>query len=211
MKPLTSSVLVLGSTGLIGREVIRQSPVPLYCAARRSIDDLEPKHQLLVENNLTELQFPDGLETVICCLGSTIKKAGSKQAFKAMDLDLPLGLLEKALEQGAKRLLIVSSQGASSKSLLFYNQIKGNLEDAIGLQNWQQVVIFRPSLLLGQRDEMRPVERFAQWLFPLIGFLLPIRYRPIDAHSLSSAIWHYCNNTIEPGIQVKEGKQLWIK
>jgi len=184
--------------------------MPLYCASRRTLVNISEDHSQLVADNLKDIEFPPDIDTVICCLGSTIKKAGSKKNFEMSDYQLPMDLFKSALEKGARRLLIVSSQGASSSSSIFYNQIKGKLEDAIGQLGWEQVVIFRPSLLLGERDESRPGEQIGQWLAPLFRYILPNNYRPIRAETLASAIWHYYQE-FEPGVQVKEGNQLWIK
>lgn len=125
------------------------------------------------------------------CLGTTIKKAGSQAAFRAVDYELPLALARRAGEAGVRRLFLVSSSGADARSSIFYSRVKGELDEAVSRLPFEAVHIFRPSLLLGERSESRPGERFLQRLSP---FLFPLmtgplrRYRPVEARSVALAM-----------------------
>jgi uncharacterized protein YbjT (DUF2867 family) len=100
------------------------------------------------------------VDDVFCCLGTTIKKAGSQEAFRKVDVDYPLAVARVALEAGARRYLIVTAVGADAKSSLFYNRCKGEVDDALSAMPFPRgVAIFHPSMLLGDRDESRPAER----------------------------------------------------
>jgi uncharacterized protein YbjT (DUF2867 family) len=123
-----------------------------------------------------------------CCLGTTLKKAGSPEAFRAVDHDLPLALIKAAAERGFARLFLVSSAGADARSAFLYSRVKGELEAAAAALPFEAVHIARPSLLLGARSESRPAEAFAQALAPWLGPLLPARLRPIRAEAVARAL-----------------------
>jgi uncharacterized protein YbjT (DUF2867 family) len=130
-------------------------------------------------------------DTVFCCLGTTIKKAGSQEAFKKVDYDYPLALAKTMRNKGAAHFLIVTALGSDAQSMFFYNRVKGELEEAlIGLQ-FPSLSIFQPSLLLGERKEQRLGEDFAKFFMPLITPLLAgslRKYRAIQAADVAKAM-----------------------
>lgn len=140
-------------------------------------------------NELKDMEnFPKG-EDVFCCLGTTMKKAGSKEAFYKVDFTYPYELAQRALKEGASRFFLVSSLGANLKSKVFYNRVKGELEDKISFLDYRTIYIFKPSLLRGKREEMRPGERFAQAITRIIPFIGPWKkYHPIHADKVADAM-----------------------
>ena len=127
-----------------------------------------------------------------CCLGTTIKVAGSKSAFRAVDFDAVLAFARAAKVAGASRLAVVSALGADPRSAVFYNRVKGEMEQALRGLDMPCLVIARPSLLLGERKALgqasRPGEAIAQALMPAFGWLLPRRLRPIRADAVAAAM-----------------------
>jgi uncharacterized protein YbjT (DUF2867 family) len=132
-----------------------------------------------------------GADDIFCALGTTIRKAGSQEAFRRVDLEYPLAVAREALQAGAEQFLLVSSVGADPRSKNFYLRTKGELEQEIAKLGFPAVHIFRPSLLLGKRPEFRPAERFVQAVAPLLNLGLIgglARYKAIPAAAVGKAM-----------------------
>ena len=194
----TCVALVAGATGLVGRAILallladtRYSTV--HVVGRRAPDVQHPKLVVHISASLTNWPCP-AVDDVFIALGTTIKVAGSKAAFKAIDGDAVVAIASSAKAAGATRLAVVSAMGASAQSSVFYNQVKGEMEAAVGQLAFKTLVIARPSLLAGDRDALRQPERLAEklslmafkWLKPLI----PANYRAINASSVAEAMVH---------------------
>ncbi|MCF6353069.1 MAG: oxidoreductase [Cyclobacteriaceae bacterium] len=110
-------------------------------------------------------------DIVFCCLGTTIKKAGSKEAFKKVDFEYPKLLALFALQIGATSFHIITAMGTNAKSNIFYNKIKGEIEEELKLQSFGQLHCYRPSLLLGERKESRLMKTIGQVVMKGLGFL----------------------------------------
>ena len=151
------------------------------------------------------------LEWAICALGTTIKQAGSEAAFRAVDVDAVLAFARAARAAGAKRFGVVSALGANATSRVFYNRCKGEMEAALAEIGFEQWLVARPSLLLGDRGTLgqptRIGEVIAQHLTPLIAWTIPRRLRPIDARVVARAM---CVAMAErrPGARVVESDEL---
>ena len=186
-------VLLVGATGVVGTECLRQlaadDSVSLVRAlVRRPIADAPaaPKVEVVVTDMNAIESHPAlfAVDQVVCALGTTIKVAGSQAAFRAVDYELPLRIARLARAQGATHFLLVSALGASAASGVFYNRVKGELEDALGALGFRSLTIARPSLLLGDRVEFRLGERIAQ----PFGFLIPPRWKPVHARQVAAAL-----------------------
>jgi uncharacterized protein YbjT (DUF2867 family) len=121
---------------------------------------------------------------VFCALGTTRREAGSREAFRRVDLDYPVALARAALARGARHFLLVSAVGAAPDSMFFYNRVKGEVEDAIAALGFRSVTIARPSLLLGPRDEPRLGEAIGR----ILGLVAPPRWRPVPAERVASGL-----------------------
>ncbi|MDB5930951.1 MAG: NAD-dependent epimerase/dehydratase [Polaromonas sp.] len=125
-------------------------------------------------------------------LGTTLKLAGSRQAFRALDLDAVVALARAGRAAGATRLGVVSAMGADSRSPVFYNRVKGEMEAAVGALGFETLVIARPSLLAGDRASLsqpaRPAERWAQRVLAFFHPLVPAHYRPVQADAVAGAL-----------------------
>ncbi|MBP7584487.1 MAG: oxidoreductase [Spirochaetes bacterium] len=130
-------------------------------------------------------------DELFCCLGSTMKKAGSREAFRKVDFEYPKALAELALENGVKRFLIVTALGADPHSKIFYNRVKGEVEMVVRALPFESVHIFRPSMLLGERSESRPAEKIGGAAMRALSFLMlgPLKnYRAIRAEDVARAM-----------------------
>jgi uncharacterized protein YbjT (DUF2867 family) len=148
-------------------------------------------------------QLSGRVDIAYCCLGTTLKKAGSEEAFRAVDLDMVVAFAKRAREMGARHLIVVSALGADRRSPIFYNKVKGEMEYALRAQDWPQLTICRPSLLLGERMEPRMAEQFVGPLSRLI----PGKYRGIEACQLARAMWRLALEEQE-GVRIVESDEL---
>ena len=187
------TALVIGATGLIGKSLtIKLLENKFYAKVkilvRKKIDLLHPNLEQIV------VDFDD-LDTskivaddVFCCLGTTMKVAGSKPAFYKVDFTYPLAVAKAALENGAKQYLIVTSMGADSKSMIYYNRVKGEIEKVLSDLHYPTLLIFRPSMLLGDRKEERLGEKISKIAMNLISFMTPDRYKAIEGEKVANAM-----------------------
>jgi uncharacterized protein YbjT (DUF2867 family) len=201
-------VLLAGATGLTGEHLLdRLLNEPTITRV------LAPSRRPLAEHPHLEnpVGAPDELlprlsgqvDIAFCCLGTTIKKAGSEQAFRAVDLDLVVAFAKRARELGARHLIAISALGADAQSSIFYNRVKGEMEAALKAQDWPQLTLCRPSLLLGERVEPRLAEQLAGPLSRLI----PGKYHGIEACQLARAMWRLALEEQE-GVRVVESDEL---
>lgn len=192
------SALVAGATGLIGRHLLdRLLEDPAYTEVhvltRRELGRSHPRLRSIATDlkNLTALGPSLGAQDVYCCLGTTLRVAGSRAAFEDVDYRMVVELARASLAAGAQQFLVISAVGASTVSPSFYSRVKGRMEAAVSALGFDAVHILRPSLLLGERAEKRPAEDLAQKLSPYLTplFAGPLaRYRPIAASEVAEAM-----------------------
>jgi uncharacterized protein YbjT (DUF2867 family) len=194
-KPLT--VLVAGASGLVGRALLRQlleeDRATVHALLRRDVSDLPSTDRLtrhLVD--FTTLGALPRADELYIALGTTIKVAGSKAAFRAVDLDAVVNVARAAHAAGVERCAVVSALGADARSKVFYNQVKGEMERALHELRFERLVIARPSLLAGDRETLgqpsRPGEQIMLALLRPVAGLIPASVRPIDAASVARAM-----------------------
>lgn len=184
-------VLLCGATGLVGSECLRMllhDPfiTQVNAMVRNPTGASSPKLNEFVINFDEMENYPDifKVRAIICALGTTIKKAGSKENFRKVDYHYPLRIAKMGLQEGAAHFVLVSSLGADARSHTFYYRTKGELEEALEALGYKQLTILRPSLLLGRRKEFRLGEEIAK----SFTFLMPGKYRPNPAEKVASAI-----------------------
>jgi uncharacterized protein YbjT (DUF2867 family) len=191
--------LVAGSSGMVGAQLLPlllQAPqyTRVHALSRRPLPFDHPRmanrvvrFEASLQAQLKGLQCQDAF----CCLGTTIRDAGSQAAFRAVDHDLVLEFSQLALSCGAERLVVVSSVGANAASKNFYLRVKGEMEKALEGLRFRALDILQPSLLLGSRRELRPLELGAQVAMWLVNPLLLgswSRYRAIPAATVAAAM-----------------------
>lgn len=195
---MTRTALVLGASGLIGRHCV---DLLLEDAGYREVHTLVRSSQGRTHAKLREHVAPFsalaseiqkiGPQELFCCLGTTIKKAGSQDAFRQVDYEYPLRAAETASRVGLEHFLIVTALGASATSSVFYNRVKGEVERDLRKLGLPCLSIFRPSLLLGERAEERAGERIGAVVAKVVGPLLVgglRKYRAIDGVAVARAM-----------------------
>lgn len=192
------SVTLVGASGLVGSDLLQilgylDEVQSIKVITRRPVGKLMPHIENFVLNfdNLSAHKEALKSDVFICCLGSTIKKAGSQEAFRKVDFDYVLEFAKIAEAVGAKKFLVISAMGANAQSLVFYNRVKGEMEEALRSLKIPQIEIFRPSLILGERKEKRPGEEWAQKISPALNRILigPLKkYRAIPARDIAKAM-----------------------
>jgi uncharacterized protein YbjT (DUF2867 family) len=204
------SAVVAGATGLVGRALVdallADSAVgAVHVLVRAELPQWRKRSGLtqhVVDYRAGNLALPE-IDDAYCCLGTTIKVAGSQQAFRAVDFDAALSFARAARAAGATRLGLVSALGANPRSSVFYNRVKGEIEHAAAALGFDSMVIARPSLLLGDRAALgqptRPGERVGAALTARLGWLLPRAVRPIQAATVAHALMRSVQRG-EPGL-----------
>ncbi|WP_134685131.1 oxidoreductase [Brevibacillus migulae] len=192
------TALVAGATGLIGGHLVKQlldNPAyeKIIAISRRPLGLQHEKldHRLIDFNQLEQADELFQVDSVFCCLGTTIKKAQSQEAFRVVDYEYPLSLGRMAKNHGVSNFLLVSSMGANAQSSIFYSRVKGELEEQLIQLDLPSLHIFRPSLLLGDRQEFRFGEKAGELLAkPLSALLIGKwrKYRPIEAGRVARAM-----------------------
>lgn len=188
-------VILAGASGLIGSNLLEQllrmpEIEKILLVQRRRIEIENPKiEQLIVDfSKLNIHKLNENYDFAFCCLGTTIKKAGSQDEFMKVDLFAVNHFAEFVAKNNCLKLIVVSAMGADAKSLIFYNRIKGEMENEIQQHGLDSIVIVRPSLLLGDRQESRPGEKLAIQLSPFYSPFLrgPLaKYRPVEASQVA--------------------------
>lgn len=193
------AALIAGATGLVGSQCLaRLLSEPAYerviALVRRPLPHTDPRlDQRVIDFDrlgAAGATFPAATD-VFCCLGTTMTKAGSQEAFRLVDFTYVVGLAAQSLEHGARQFLLISSIGANRSSAAFYTRVKGETEAAIAALPFEGRQIFRPSILVGERAENRPAERAGIVAMKGAAFLLlgPLRkYRPIAATTVAEAM-----------------------
>ena len=203
-------ITLIGSTGLIGSNFLEGINNDDYqsvtAITRRRISNLDKKDFIKQSvhdfSDLGKMRLDLKTDVLVSALGTTIKKAGSKDLFMKIDHDLPLEISRIAKEEGCRTIILISSMGANSKSKIFYNRVKGLLEESLEDIGFEEFHILRPSLLLGKRTETRPAEYISKLIMDPLSFLIPWKYRPIHASSISKTIKCLIREN-------KSGKHIW--
>ncbi len=189
------TALVVGSTGLIGSQLIElllqdDYYTKVIAISRNPLALEQPKLVTIIADVDLLASHKTSLvaDHVYCCLGTTIKKAKTKEAFRKIDFDYPLLVAQLTKELGAISYLLVSALGANKNSSVFYNKVKGEVEEAIQQVGFKAYHIIRPSLLLGPRVEKRDGEQSIQKVFSAIDFLIPKKYKAIESIKVARAM-----------------------
>lgn len=192
-RPRPPAVLLAGATGLIGRELtqllLAQAPPPRLHALVRRVPEAADARVHWLPVDFAQLPPLPAADEAWCCLGTTLKVAGSQAAFRAVDFDAVLAFARAAQAAGVQRFGVVSALGASPRAASFYSRVKGEMEAAVGALGFANLVIARPSLLAGDRSAIgqptRLGERLALRLTAPIAALIPQAVRPIEARRVA--------------------------
>jgi uncharacterized protein YbjT (DUF2867 family) len=213
-------VLLVGGTGLVGkaclkllardprvaeiRSLVRRSSgaaVTGVAHANRVIEHVVDFDRLDTVHDSDEIFAVDA---VICALGTTIRTAGSQAAFRKVDFEYPLRVGASGRRHGATRYALVSAVGASSHARTFYSRVKGEVEEGLLKLDYPAVTIVRPSFLMGERAESRPLETVARQF----GMILPLKWRSIRAEAVARALIDGALNDAKNGVTIIENDEL---
>jgi uncharacterized protein YbjT (DUF2867 family) len=202
---MLKTALVLGATGLVGKKLVEQlcqdhRYQTVTCLLRKPLtkdfftvspDSTVEVQPIVVDfDNLQDYQGYFGSQHIYVCLGTTIKKAGNKGAFRKVDFEYVHVAAQLARAQRAVSFVWISSVGANAKSNNFYLRVKGELENAIiSMSGLDNACAVRPSLLLGEREEIRPAEKLASMFSPFLSALLVgglSKYKPVHAADVAA-------------------------
>jgi len=212
------TAIVIGATGLIGKHLTNllfdnpnYSTVKVF--VRRSLNTSNPK----LEEHLVNFDKIDNWKSRITgddlfsAMGTTIRKAGSKEAQYKIDVTYQYEFAKAAAENGVSSYFLVSSSGTNAKSKLFYMRIKGELEEKVKLLPFNKIRIFRPSLLIGERDEKRFGEKAAERLLKIVVPLFPFlkNQRPIEGEKVVRAMIVSANEDIKERIKIFEPLEIF--
>jgi uncharacterized protein YbjT (DUF2867 family) len=206
------TAIVFGATGLIGKKVTEHllkndTYSTVIILVRKPLNINHPKLKQHIFNydaiDNTLLKGDD----LFCCLGTTIKTAGSKEAFRKVDLDYVVNVAKASKGNGINHFAVISAMGANKNSTVFYNQIKGEMEESIKAIGFNSTYIIRPSLLLGDRKEFRFGELIGKFFMITLSFLIPKKYRAIYDVQVAIAMIHFMSHN-EHGFFIKENDEL---
>jgi uncharacterized protein YbjT (DUF2867 family) len=214
---MSRTALLAGATGLVGRELSKQLAASdeygaVHVLVRRTTPALVSKPKLTVHVvDFDALPSLPATDDVYIALGTTIKVAGSEEAFRRVDHDYVLAVARAARASGARRLGVVSALGADAKSAVFYNRVKGEMQLAIAGLGFDSAVIAQPSLLLGDREALeqptRTGERWARRLIEPLSGLIPAKVRPVRASAVAAALLRGVL-TAPPGLSFLENRAI---
>lgn len=192
------TAIIAGASGLVGGHCLRRllasglhEQVIAFVRGPLNVTHKRLQQRTVDFDRLGRMSAFPRAQDVFCCLGTTMKKAGSEEAFRKVDYEYVVRLAESSLRTGADRFFLVSAVGADSKSRVFYSRVKGEAEDAVARLGFAGLHIFRPSLLVGSRPEKRPAEALGIAAARLVSgvFFGPARkYRPIKADTVARAM-----------------------
>lgn len=214
---MTKRAVVVGATGVVGKELVRQlcqhpDFSQVVCLVRREFDFNSTK---LIQH-VVDFQQPEHWQhlvqgdVVFCALGSTMKKAGSKSALQKVDLNLPITIANMAKHNAVQSFALVSSTGANANSKSFYLSLKGKLEQHLTALQFSTLTIVRPSLIVGNRSEFRLGEEIAVAALKLLKHVPVVkRYRAITGQQVAKALIHYYLAN-PSGVSIKQLDELFI-
>jgi uncharacterized protein YbjT (DUF2867 family) len=196
---MNKTAIIIGATGLVGKSLLHtllnnEAYAEVLILVRNPFNWQHPKLKIKLVDFTNEAQLKQHLvgNDLFICTGTTMKKAGSKTAFEAVDYHLPLLASKVAAENGVEKLLLISASGADENSMIYYSKVKGQLETELRKLNFKAIYFFRPSLLLGNRAEQRIGEAIAQLLMKALGFLFlvgPLRnFAAIEAEKVAKSM-----------------------
>jgi len=204
------TALLLGASGLTGNLLLEQlldsnyyEKIIVYVRKPLSINHPKLQQQTVDFENLTTAVDADD---IFCCLGTTIKKAGSKEAFEKVDFEYPLQIAQLQKQAGTKNCFVITAMGSKKTSAIFYNRVKGKLEEALQNLGFSSLYIFRPSLIVGNRTEKRLGEKLGIAIFNIANFILPKNYQSVKAKAIAESMLHFAKNAVDGNHVILSGR-----
>lgn len=201
---MSQIVVVLGATGMVGSALVellladtRVSEIRIL--SRRPLSYSQSKIKVFETDlyNPNALAF-DQATALYCCIGTTRKKTPNRVTYHSIDHGITLAVATAAKAAGLSEVHLISAIGADSRSKIFYNRLKGEIENDLNSLNFERTLIYQPALLIGNRNEKRAGEKFAQWISPFLDKLLNekvMKYHSITAQQLAAGMLKHSFHT----------------
>ena len=209
------TAIVAGATGLIGRELVRKLIASdeyrvIYLISRRESGLRHPKIKEVLTgfDLISQLNIAETIDDAFCTLGTTMKQAGSREQFKKVDYQYVLAFADFTKRLGVSKFLVISSMGADPKSGVFYNMVKGMTEEALKEMGFKNLVILRPSLLLGKRSESRFSEKIFGFIMKALNFLISDNYKAIPGEKVAAFMVKMARTSFDSVSIIKSGEIL---
>ena len=207
--------LIAGATGLIGKQLLQlllddpdTGKVTSLVRSETSNEHKKLAEKVIDWDNLTEKDLPISVDATFCCLGTTMKKARTKEAFKKVDFDYVLKLAVFSQRTNVSQFHVVSAAGSNPKAIIYYSRVKGNMEDELHkLKKFKSIYIYKPSMLLGDREEFRFGETLGKIAMRLVSFMTPTSSKAIYDIQVAMSMLHFAKNP-QKGIHEVSNAQM---
>ncbi len=201
---MSKQAVLIGATGLVGQELLSlllqdDNYSSIVVLARKSTGISHPKLKEQIGDLLDDAFFKEPIsgDEIFCCVGTTQSKTPDLATYKHIDFGIPTRAALAGIHGGINKFLVISSMGANPKSKMFYSRTKGQMEEALSKLNLERLHIFRPSLLVGDRNEVRLGEKAGLVFMKLFGWLVPNKYKGIEADVVAKAMHNVANQETE--------------
>lgn len=213
---MNKTAIILGATGLTGNLLLQKlinddnyTSIKLF--SRKKIEGLPLKVEQFIGEIIDLKSFKSDFtaDEVFCCIGSTLKKTPNKEVYTSIDYGIPTKAAKLSKENNIETFMVISALGASSKSALFYNKLKGEMEDSVLSFGLKNTYILQPSYIQGDRTENRPLERLYDVIFPIVNIFLIgnlKKYKIIKATTIADAMHNLAS--IKPTVKRIESDQI---
>lgn len=191
--------VVAGATGLIGTSLVEQlvandevAKITLLVRKPTGVSNPKLSEKMIDFDLFSEKDLPQNVDAVFCCLGTTLKRAGSKEAFKRVDFDYVVKLAVFTQRQKIPQYHVISAAGANPTGTVFYSRVKGNMQlELQKLDKLKSIFVYQPSMLLGDRDEFRFLESVGKFFMKAFGFLIPKSSKAIYDWQVAKSMIHF--------------------
>ena len=209
------SALLIGATGLTGSLLLdlllnSNEYETVYVYSRRSLGIKHPKlFELIID--FDEYNKAVLAEDVFCCLGTTIKKVKTKEAFKKVDLEYPVKFAKLQFVNGSKQFLVISAMGASADAMFFYSKVKADMEKQLTEIGYDSLHIFRPALITGDRKEHRSGEKIAASINGILNHVLvgPLKkYQSVSALAIAKCMLYFAGNNTKTTTNIIQSDKI---
>lgn len=207
---------IVGSTGLVGGYLLEyllksDEYEKVISYSRKPLTIEHPKLEMVLCDLLDEEAFTQPIlaEDLFCCIGTTQAKTPDLSVYKNIDYGIPVRMAQAGFEGKMRSFLVLSSMGANDQSKIFYSRIKGQMEKTLMSMPIPRLHIFRPSLILGKRNEQRIGEIIGKFFMTTFGWLIPPKYRAIQAATIAKAMWAVANSESKKVLLESSEIQVW--
>ena len=212
---MKKKAIILGATGLTGSHLLElllqdSSIESIKVFTRKKLPIIHSKLEQYVVDLLKLSDHADKFtaDVVFCCIGTTKAKTPNKELYRAIDYGIPVEAAKLCKQNSINSFIVISAIGANPKSRVFYNRIKGEMERDVLAQKIEHAQLLQPSLIVGNRNEKRAGEDFSKQFMKLFGFLIPARYKMIEAEAVAHTMLYLANNpakeVIIPSEKIRE-------